>query len=82
MKTDGAGLKDKTQIENLQDQAILMLKSHIQSSLPSNQTRFPRLLLLLANVRKSTSLQIEQTFFSNIIGNAKMEKLLCDMFQS
>ncbi len=80
--SDASGLKDKPQIENLQEQAILMLKSHVENSFPSNQTRFPKLLLLLANTRKSSSSMIEKTFFEKIIGNAKMEKLLCEMFQS
>jgi hypothetical protein len=38
--------------------------------------------MLLANLRIGTAHKIEKTFFGKIIGNAKMEKLLCDMFQS
>ena len=107
-----SGLKDTTQVENLQDQvlsiliftsnyiffyeiilvyflffcyflqALAMLRNHIESSSPSNTTRFGRLLMLLANLRFGNAHRIEKTFFEKIIGNAKMEKLLCDMFQS
>ena len=77
-----SGLKDTTQVENLQDQALTMLRNHIESSSPSNTTRFGRLLMLLANLRVGNAPRIEKTFFEKIIGNAKMEKLLCDMFQS
>lgn len=77
-----SGLKDTTQVENLQDQALAMLRNHIESSSPSNTTRFGRLLMLLANLRFGNAQRIEKTFFEKIIGNAKMEKLLCDMFQS
>ena len=80
--TETSGLKDTTQVENLQDQALAMLRNHIESSSPSNTTRFGRLLMLLANLRFSNAHRIEKTFFEKIIGNAKMEKLLCDMFQS
>ena len=100
------GLKDTTQVENLQDQALTMLRNHIEgphgiagsgsgsnlgasvglhsstSTLGSNSTRFGRLLMLLANLRVGNAHRIEKTFFEKIIGNAKMEKLLCDMFQS
>ena len=51
-------------------------------TLGSNSTRFGRLLMLLANLRVGNAHRIEKTFFEKIIGNAKMEKLLCDMFQS
>ena len=77
-----AGLKDTSQVENLQDQALAMLRNHIESSSPSNTTRFGRLLMLLANLRFGNAHRIEKAFFEKIIGNAKMEKLLCDMFQS
>ena len=77
-----SGLKDTTQVENLQDQALAMLRNHIETSSPSNITRFGRLLMLLANLRIGNAHKIEKTFFGKIIGNAKMEKLLCDMFQS
>ena len=100
------GLKDTTQVENLQDQALTMLRNHIEGphgiagsgsgpslgssvglhsstgTLGSNSTRFGRLLMLLANLRVGNAHRIEKTFFEKIIGNAKMEKLLCDMFQS
>lgn len=96
------GLKDTTQVENLQDQALTMLRNHIEgphgivsgsgsncggsmglnSNTGANNTRFGRLLMLLANLRIGNAHRIEKTFFEKIIGNAKMEKLLCDMFQS
>ena len=97
------GLKDTTQVENLQDQALTMLRNHIEGphgisstsgsncsgsaglhSNPAgaNSNRFGRLLMLLANLRVGNAHRIEKTFFEKIIGSAKMEKLLCDMFQS
>ena len=83
------GLKDRSQVDNLQDQALMMLSNHIESTSLTSQevtthpaTRFGRLLLLLSNLRLSSAMKIEKLYFDRIIGNAKMEKLLCDMFQS
>ena len=76
------GLKDTTQVENLQDQALAMLKSHIESNSSNSQTRFGRLLMLLVNLKVGIAKIVEKTFFEKIIGTAKMEKLLCDMFQT
>ena len=81
--SETSGLKDTSQVENLQDQALGMLKNHIEaSSSPKNLTRFGRLLMLLVNLRVGIANRVEKAFFEKIIGNAKMEKLLCDMFQS
>jgi len=59
-----------------------MLKSHVEASLPGNSFRFAALLLLISNLRLSAAKYVEKTFFEKIIGSAKIEKLLCDMFQS
>ena len=80
--SETAGLKDTSQVENLQDQALGMLKNHIESSSCQTTTRFGRLLMLMVNLRMSIAHRVEKAFFEKIIGNAKMEKLLCDMFQS
>ena len=37
--SETSGLKDTTQVENLQDQALAMLRNHIETSSPSNITR-------------------------------------------
>eukprot|EP00095_Tigriopus_kingsejongensis_P011517 maker-scaffold33_size549341-snap-gene-0.17 protein:Tk11517 transcript:maker-scaffold33_size549341-snap-gene-0.17-mRNA-1 annotation:"hypothetical protein DAPPUDRAFT_106791" len=81
-KPETVGLKDTTQVENLQDQALSMLRSHIENGPNHSQTRFARLLMLLVNLRVGIGSKVEKTFFEKIIGSAKMEKLLCDMFQS
>ncbi|XP_071743771.1 photoreceptor-specific nuclear receptor isoform X1 [Lepeophtheirus salmonis] len=89
-KPETQGLKDHALVENLQDQALVMLNNHVETTLPGggggrgqlSSSRFGRLLLLLSNLRQSNSFKIEKLYFDRIIGNAKMEKLLCDMFQS
>ncbi len=61
-----------------------MLKRHVENrTLAQNQNnRFGKLLMLIVGLRVNIAQKVEKTFFERIIGTAKMEKLLCDMFQS
>ncbi|KAL7302941.1 hypothetical protein TKK_0004168 [Trichogramma kaykai] len=76
------GLKDSSQIENLQDQAQVMLGQHTRSQQPSNPARFGRLLLLLPLLRNVPAARVEHIYFQRTIGNTPMEKVLCDMYKN
>ena len=76
------GLKDSSQIENLQDQAQVMLGQHTRSQQPSNPARFGRLLLLLPLLRNVPAIRVEHIYFQRTIGNTPMEKVLCDMYKN
>ncbi|XP_011494411.1 PREDICTED: photoreceptor-specific nuclear receptor-like [Ceratosolen solmsi marchali] len=76
------GLKDSSQIENLQDQAQVMLGQHTRSQQPSNPARFGRLLLLLPLLRNVSAARVELIYFHRTIGNTPMEKVLCDMYKN
>ncbi|KAL4227486.1 Photoreceptor-specific nuclear receptor [Mactra antiquata] len=81
-KPETRGLKDPHQVENLQDQAQVMLGQHIRAQHPTQPVRFGRLLLMLPSLRFLSPDRIEKIFFGRSIGNTPMEKLLCDMFKS
>ncbi|XP_041360428.1 photoreceptor-specific nuclear receptor-like isoform X2 [Gigantopelta aegis] len=81
-KSDAKSLKDPSQVENLQDQAQIMLGQHIRAQHPTQPCRFGRLLLILPMLHYIPSDRIERLFFGRTIGNTPMEKLLCDMFKS
>ncbi|XP_050400842.1 photoreceptor-specific nuclear receptor isoform X2 [Patella vulgata] len=81
-KPETRGLKDPQQVENLQDQAQVMLGQHIRAQHPTRPFRFGRLLLTLPALRYIPFDRIERLFFGRTIGNMPMEKLLCDMFKS
>ncbi|XP_076444177.1 photoreceptor-specific nuclear receptor-like [Babylonia areolata] len=81
-KSDVRSLKDAPQVENLQDQAQVMLGQHIRAHHPTQPFRFGRLLLTMPALRYVPSDRIERLFFGRTIGNIPMEKLLCDMFKS
>jgi nuclear receptor subfamily 2 group E protein 3 len=76
------GLKDPAQVENLQDQAQVMLGQHTRGQYPGQAARFGRLLLMLPLLRHVATGRIEQIFFQRTIGNTPMEKVLCDMYKN
>ncbi|XP_033749156.1 photoreceptor-specific nuclear receptor-like [Pecten maximus] len=81
-KPETRGLKDPIQVENLQDQAQIMLGQHIRAHHPTQPIRFGRLLLMLPALKFVLPDKVEKIFFGRTIGNTPMEKLLCDMFKS
>ncbi|XP_069355619.1 photoreceptor-specific nuclear receptor [Maniola hyperantus] len=81
-KCETRGLKDPLQIENLQDQAQVMLMTHARTAHGAAPARFGRLLLLLPLLRLVTPQQLEREFFSKTIGQTPMEKVLADMYKN
>ncbi|CRL02293.1 CLUMA_CG015343, isoform A [Clunio marinus] len=81
-RSEAKGLKDATQIENLQDQAQVMLAQHCRAQFPTQIARFGRLLLMLPLLRLVNSTRIESIYFHKTIGNTQMEKVLCDMYKN
>ncbi|GJQ66553.1 Hr51 [Trypoxylus dichotomus] len=81
-RAETRGLKDPSQIENLQDQAQVMLWQHCRAQLPGQVARFGRLLLMLPLLRIVPASRIETVFFQKTIGNTPMEKVLCDMYKN
>ncbi|XP_034244936.1 photoreceptor-specific nuclear receptor, partial [Thrips palmi] len=81
-RSETRGLKDPGQVENLQDQAQVMLGQHTRSHHPGQAARFGRLLLMLPLLRTIGALRIEAIFFQRTIGSTPMEKVLCDMYKN
>lgn len=81
-RSETRGLKDPAQIENLQDQAQVMLAQHCRGQFPTQIARFGRLLLMLPLLRQVGSHKIESIYFQRTIGNTPMEKVLCDMYKN
>ncbi|XP_035712614.1 photoreceptor-specific nuclear receptor isoform X1 [Folsomia candida] len=76
------GLKDPLQVENLQDQAQVMLCQHSRGQYPGQPARFGRLLLMLPLLRQVPAQRIELLFFQRTIGSTPMEKVLTDMYRN
>ncbi|XP_031635238.1 photoreceptor-specific nuclear receptor-like isoform X3 [Contarinia nasturtii] len=81
-RSETRGLKDPAPIENLQDQAQVMLGEHCRRQFPAPNARFGRLLLMLPLLRIVNSHRIESIYFQRTIGNTPMEKVLCDMYKN
>ncbi|XP_072157865.1 photoreceptor-specific nuclear receptor [Bemisia tabaci] len=81
-RAETRGLKDPLQVENLQDQAQVMLNQHTRAQHPTHSARFGRLLLMLPLLRQVPTVRVEAIFFQRTIGNTPMEKVLCDMYKN
>ncbi|CAB0013438.1 unnamed protein product [Nesidiocoris tenuis] len=81
-RAETRGLKDPLQVENLQDQAQVMLCSHARTRSPHQGTRFGRLLLMIPLLKNVPTHRVEHIFFQKTIGNTPMEKVLCDMYKN
>ncbi|CAG9531537.1 unnamed protein product [Cercopithifilaria johnstoni] len=71
------GLKNLSQVEDLQDQAQQTLAKHTMNSSPA---RFGRLLLLLPLLRTISAEKIERMFFVATFGNSSIDKIICKMY--
>ena len=69
-------------MENLQDQAQVMLGQHIRNQQLQRPARFGRLLLILPLLRQVPAQRLEQLYFRHTIGSTPMEKVLCDMYKN
>ncbi|XP_008477636.2 photoreceptor-specific nuclear receptor-like, partial [Diaphorina citri] len=81
-KSETRGLKDSLQVENLQDQAQVMLAQHVRTHHPAQPARFGRLLLMTSQCRNIPSARVQHIFFAKTVANTSMEKLLCDMYKN
>ncbi|ESO81982.1 hypothetical protein LOTGIDRAFT_135497, partial [Lottia gigantea] len=78
---DGTNLVDVKTVENLQEQAHLMLTEHIQLQYPRQMVRFGRLLMLVSKLQTLKPSFIERVFFRTIVGNISIEKLVGNILQ-
>ncbi|KAK0084497.1 hypothetical protein PV325_006919 [Microctonus aethiopoides] len=67
------GLKDSSQIENLQDQAQVMLGQHARAQHPGSPARFGRLLLMLSLLRTVPAARVELIYFHRTIAIALLQ---------
>nr|ASL70557.1 nuclear receptor [Brachionus calyciflorus] len=80
-KSEIRGLKDAQAIENLQDQAQMMLSQHINSqSMAGN--RFGKLLLILPMLKTIGAQRLEKLYFSQSVGSLSIEKILTDLIKN
>ena len=95
--SDVAGLREKAEVETLQDQSLNMLQHQVSTNLARTNTRYARydgphlsfslsqhcrLILAVSNLRNISSSTIEKIYFEKTIGATPMKKLLCDMFKN
>ena len=79
---DTHGLKAADQVEQLQDEAQLLLADYVWSRLPVQPARFGKILLSVAALRSLAEKPIDQLFFSAVPGKDMFESILSQVISS
>ena len=79
---DTHGLKAADQVEELQDEAQLILADYIWSRLPAQPARFGKILLSVAALRSLAEKPIEHLFFSAVPAKDMFESILSQVISS
>ena len=79
---DTHGLKAADQIEQLQDEAQLMLADYIRSRLPGQPVRFGKILLSVAALRCLAEKPFEHLFFNSVPAKDIFETVLSQVISS
>ena len=80
--TDTHGLKAADQVEQLQDEAQLLLADYVWSRLPTQPARFGKILLSVAVLRSLAEKPIEHLFFSAVPAKDMFESILSQVISS
>lgn len=81
-RTNIQGLKAADQVEELQDEAQLILADYIWSRLPAQPARFGKILLSVAALRSLAEKPIEHLFFSSVPAKDMFESILSQVISS
>ncbi|XP_067030898.1 nuclear receptor subfamily 2 group E member 1-like isoform X1 [Acropora muricata] len=81
-RTNTHGLKAADQVEQLQDEAQLLLADYVWSRLPVQPARFGKILLSVAALRSLAEKPIDQLFFSAVPGKDMFESILSQVISS
>jgi len=81
-RTNTHGLKAADQVEQLQDEAQLLLADYVWSRLPAQPARFGKILLSVAALRSLAEKPIEHLFFSALPAKDMFETILSQVISS
>ncbi|XP_020608084.1 photoreceptor-specific nuclear receptor-like isoform X2 [Orbicella faveolata] len=81
-RTNTQGLKAADQVEELQDEAQLILADYIWSRLPAQPARFGKILLSVAALRSLAEKPIEHLFFSAVPAKDIFESILSQVIST
>ncbi|XP_068683315.1 photoreceptor-specific nuclear receptor-like isoform X2 [Montipora foliosa] len=81
-RTNTHGLKAADQVEQLQDEAQLLLADHVWSRLPGQPSRFGKILLSVAALRSLAEKPLDHLFFSTVPAKDMFESILSQVISS
>jgi len=78
---DTAGLTDGKAVQQLQDEAQLLLGKYVRLARPDEPSRFGKLLLTVPCLRAASSTAVYDLFFTDTIGAVSVERLVVDIYR-
>jgi len=78
---DTAGLTDDKTVQQLQDEAQLLLSKYVRHVRPDEPSRFGKLLLTVPCVRAASSSAVSDLFFTDTVGAVSVERLVADIYR-
>jgi len=78
---DSAGLADTTAVQQLQDEAQLLLGKYVRHVRPDEPSRFGKLLLTVPCLRAASSTAVSDLFFTDTVGAVSVNRLVADIYR-
>jgi len=78
---DTAGLTDDKAVQQLQDEAQLLLAKYERNVRSQDPSRFGKLLLTVPYLRATSSTAVSHLFFSDTIGSVSVERLVANIYR-
>jgi len=78
---DAVGLTDVKAVQQLQDEAQLLLGKYERYVRPDEPSRFGKLLLSVPCLRAASSTAVSDLFFADSIGAVSVERLVVDIYR-
>jgi len=75
-------LSAELRVEVLQEQTLLMLQEYVNAKSPLHKIRFGKLLLLFSTLKTVSTVDLEELFFKQTVGEISIQKLISDLVKS
>jgi len=76
-----AGLTDASAVQQLQDEAQLLLAKYERHGRPDEASRFGKLLLMVPCLRAASSTGLADLLFTGTVGDISLDRLVTDIYR-
>jgi len=78
---DTVGIRDDKTVQQLQDEAQLLLGKYVRHARPDEPSRFGKLLLTVPCIRAASSTAVSDVLFNDPIGTASVDRVVVDIYR-